>query len=158
WLWGLLRSQPGTIHVTCRHPRRGERPFFLHRADLAPADLARRNGIPVTSLSRTILDVAVDSRLRTVRRHVQRAEDLRVFDLREMDDRAGRTKGHRGQGKGRGALEPFGEGAVLPRLGARRRVLELVVEAGLAEPSMNRFVAGHEIDAYWEAERFGVEL
>ena len=23
---------------------------------------------------------------------------------------------------------------------------------------MNRFVAGHEIDAYWEAERFGVEL
>jgi very-short-patch-repair endonuclease len=23
---------------------------------------------------------------------------------------------------------------------------------------MNSFVAGHEIDAYWEAERFGVEI
>jgi hypothetical protein len=31
-------------------------------------------------------------------------------------------------------------------------------EAGLPEPSMSFFVSGHEIDAYWDEERFGVEL
>jgi very-short-patch-repair endonuclease len=33
-----------------------------------------------------------------------------------------------------------------------------VTQAGLPTPAMNHFVAGHEIDAWWEAERFGVEL
>jgi len=33
-----------------------------------------------------------------------------------------------------------------------------VREAGLPEPSMNLFVAGYEIDAYWADHRFGVEL
>jgi hypothetical protein len=42
--------------------------------------------------------------------------------------------------------------------GLERRFLEVVEEAGLPTPSMNAFVAGHEIDAWWEAERFGVEL
>jgi hypothetical protein len=39
-----------------------------------------------------------------------------------------------------------------------RRFLEVVREAGLPAPSMNSFVAGHEIDAYWAEARFGVEL
>ena len=34
----------------------------------------------------------------------------------------------------------------------------MVREAGLPVPAMNHFVAGYEIDAWWEAERFGVEL
>ncbi len=97
WLWGLLRSRPETIHVTCRVPRRGKRPFVLHRADLAQIDLARRDGIPVTSLSRTILDVAVTSRLRTVTRHIRIANDEKLFELREMEDLLERTKGHRGR-------------------------------------------------------------
>ena len=33
-----------------------------------------------------------------------------------------------------------------------------MLEAGLPAPSMNFFVAGHEIDAYWASHRFGVEL
>jgi very-short-patch-repair endonuclease len=158
WLWGLLRSRPGTLHVTCRVGRRAERPFVVHRSALAPVDLTRRDGIPVTSLSRTILDVAVTSRPRTVRRHVQLADDLQVFDLREMEDLLGRTKGHRGQAKVRAALETYDEGPVFTRSDLERRFLEVVRQAGLPEPAMNHFVAGFEIDAWWEDERFGVEL
>jgi hypothetical protein len=158
WLWGLLRHQPETIHITCRSPRPGKRLFIVHRANLARADLARREGIPVTSLSRTILDIAVTSRQRAVRRHLQLAEDLKVFDLREMEGLLGRTKGHRGQAKVREAMELHDERPVFTRSGLERRFLEVVREAGLPEPSMNLFVEGFEIDAYWADHRFGVEL
>jgi very-short-patch-repair endonuclease len=94
WLWGLLQSRPGTLHVTCRQSRHAKRPFVTHTADLARADLARRDGIPVTSLARTILDLAVDSRERTVRRFIRQADDDKNFDLRAMEDLLARTKGH----------------------------------------------------------------
>jgi hypothetical protein len=130
----------------------------VHAADLPAPDRTVRDGIPVTSLSRTILDVAVTSRPRTVRRHIQIADDEKLFDLREMHDLLERTKGHRGQAKVRAALELYDERPVFTRSGLERRFLEVVREAGLPEPSMNLFVAGHEIDAYWEKESFGVEL
>jgi hypothetical protein len=158
WLWGLLRSPPETLHVTCRRGRRAERTFVVHRADLQQRDLARQDGIPVTSLSRTILDVAVTSRLRTVRRHIQLADDLKLFDLREMEDLLERTKGHRGRAKVLAALDLYDETPVFTRSSLERRFLEIVREAGIPAPAMNHFVAGYEIDAWWEAERFGVEL
>jgi hypothetical protein len=158
WLWGLMRSRPETLHLTCRVGRRGKRPFVVHRADLAVVDRARREGIPVTSLSRTILDMAVTSRRRTVGRHIRIADEAKLFDLREMNDLLERTKGHRGQAKMRAALELYDDRPVFTRSGLERRFLEIVREAGLPEPAMNSFVAGYEIDAWWEAERFGVEL
>jgi flavin-binding protein dodecin len=63
-----------------------------------------------------------------------------------------------GTPKVRAALAIYSEKPVFTRSGLERRFLEVVTAAGLPEPSMNAFVAGHEIDAYWEAERFGVEL
>jgi hypothetical protein len=158
WLWGLLRYRPETIHITCRSPRTGKRDFVVHRADLARVDLARRDRIPITSLSRTILDVAVTSRQRTVRRYLQRAEDLQLFDLREMNDLLGRNTRHRGRTKVLTALELHDEQSVFTRSGLERRFLEVMREAGLPEPSMNHFAEGFEIDAYWADHRFGVEL
>jgi Transcriptional regulator, AbiEi antitoxin len=158
WLWGLLQSQPGTLHVTCRQSRHAKRPFVTHTADLARADLARRDGIPVTSLARTILDLAVDSRERTVGRFIRRADDDKTFDLRAMEDLLGRTKGHRGQPKVRAALEIYDDTAPFTRSDLEKRFLGVVREAGLPVPSMNCFVGGYEIDAYWADARFGVEL
>jgi hypothetical protein len=158
WLWGLLRSRPGTIHLTSRSPRPRKRPFVVHRSDLAAVDRAMRDGIPVTSLSRTILDLAVDSWPKTVARQIERADDLNVFDLREMRELLDRTKGHRGTANVRTALDAYRPERKFTRSGFERRFLELVREAGLPEPAMNSFVAGHELDAYWAEAHFGVEL
>jgi hypothetical protein len=117
-----------------------------------------RDGIPVTSLPRTILDIAVDSEPKTVGRYIERADEAKVFDLREMRELLDRTTGHHGAGKVRAALDAYRPQRKFTRSGLERRFLELVREAGLPEPAMNVFVAGHELDAYWEAERFGVEL
>ncbi len=158
WLWGLLRSRPGTLHITCRSPRPRKRPFIVHTADLAQVDLARRDGIPVTSLARTILDLAVDSRERTVRRFIRQADDDKTFDLRAMQDLLDRTKGHRGRAKVLAALNLYDDAPVFTRSDLEKRFYEVVTAAGLPTPAMNCFVAGHEIDAYWADHRFGVEL
>jgi hypothetical protein len=117
-----------------------------------------RDGIPVTSLPRTILDLAVDSWPKTVARHIERADELKVFDLREMRELLDRNKGHRGGAKVRAALDAYRPERKFTRSGFERRFLELVREAGLPEPAMNVFVAGHELDAYWEEVHFAVEL
>lgn len=158
WLWGLLQSRPGTLHVTCRSGRRAERSFVVHVAHLASADRAMRDGIPVTSLSRTILDIAVGSEPKTIGRYIEGADEAKVFDLREMRELLDRTTGHQGAGKVRTALDAYRPQRKFTRSGLERRFLELVREAGLPEPAMNAFVAGHELDAYWEDARFGVEL
>jgi hypothetical protein len=158
WIWGLLQSRPGTVHVTTPNPRRAKRPFVVHTADLAPVDRTIRDGIPITSLSRTILDSAVDRPERTVGRYIQRADDAKVFDRRAMVELLDRTSGHRGRAGVLAALEIYRETPVFTRSGLERRFLEVIETAGLAVPSMNVFVAGHEIDAWWDGERFGVEL
>jgi hypothetical protein len=56
------------------------------------------------------------------------------------------------------ALEALRPEASFTRSELEQRFLEVVRDAGLPVPAMNYFVAGCEIDAWWEAERFGVEL
>jgi predicted transcriptional regulator of viral defense system/very-short-patch-repair endonuclease len=158
WLWGLLRSRPGTVHVTCPKGRRAQRSFVTHRTELAAVDQTIRDGIPVTSLPRTILDLAVDSRSKTVARYIERAEESKAFDLGEMRELLDRSNGHQGAAKVSATLDAYFSERQFTRSDLERRFLALVRHAGLPEPAMNSFVAGHEIDAYWDDARFGVEI
>jgi very-short-patch-repair endonuclease len=130
----------------------------VHQGDLAVVDRTVREDIPVTSVARTIMDLAVTRSPREIRRQIQRGDDFKVFDLREMRALLARSNGHRGQARVESALDGYRPDHVFTRSGLERRFLEVVREAGLPEPATNLFVAGYEIDAYWEAERFGVEL
>jgi hypothetical protein len=158
WLWGLLRYRPATIHLTAptqRHPRRG---FVVHAAELAKADIKRVDGIPVTAVPRTLLDLAGVLKEPRLERVLQRAEELRLFDLGPIEEALARAGNHPGRGRLRRALAIYRPEATFTRSGLERRFLQLVREAGLPAPAMNHVVAGFELDAYWEAERFGVEL
>lgn len=158
WLLGLLRHRPETIHVTAptqRHPRKA---FVAHCADLPAADLATTDDIPRTSTARTLLDLGAVLSPVSLERVLERAEELRLFDLVAFDELLGRTGGHPGHGRLRRALDIYRPQAAFTRSGLETRFLELVREAGLPEPAMNYVVGGFELDAYWEVERFVVEL
>jgi very-short-patch-repair endonuclease len=130
----------------------------VHVCDLAVEDRTFRDGIPVTSLSRTILDISVGARVGTVGRYIERADEAKVFDLRELRALLDRLRGHNGAPRVQAALDAYQPRRKFTRSGFEQRFLELVREAGLPEPAMNAFVAGHELDAYGEEQRFGVEL
>jgi predicted transcriptional regulator of viral defense system len=61
WFWGIWRGSPKPIHVTSSVPRHHAVPKGItrHRArNLVEVDRALVAGIPVTSVARTILDLA----------------------------------------------------------------------------------------------------
>jgi len=158
WLWGITRYGPKPLVVSAPASRRSRPPIELHRArGLIDEDRALEVGIPVTSVPRTLLDYATTVRFSILQRGIERAEELRLFDLRKVDAMLARTAGHPGQGPLRRALELYRE-PVFTRSNLERRFLELVEQAGLPRPSTGFNVAGHELDMFWPEERFAVEL
>jgi very-short-patch-repair endonuclease len=158
WLWGLLRYRPTTIHVTAPTPGRAKRNFAVHFSVLPVQDRAFQDDIPVTSLARTKLDLAAMLSTSQLERILERSEELRRFDLTAIDELLARTVGHPGHGNLRKALAAYRDDPAFTRSKLERRFLGLVRKAGLPLPSMNFNVAEFELDAYWERERFVVEL
>jgi very-short-patch-repair endonuclease len=112
--------------------------------------------IPVTAIPRTLLDfAAVDHSY--LGRALDNAERRGLLDLWAIDAFLRRSAGLRGAARLRSALEIFRIPA-FTRSGLERRFLDLVREAGLPQPMTNIFVECYEIDMYWHAERFAVEL
>jgi hypothetical protein len=158
WIWGLLRYEPGTFDVTAPTRRRGKTAFRLHHAGLEPQDCTEREGIPVLSLARTHLDLAATLSPARVARTLERSEELQLFDLAAFDELLARVTHHPGVKPLREALDLYRPDPTFTRSGVEERFLNLVKVAGLPLPAMNYNVAGLELDAYWEAERFAVEL
>jgi hypothetical protein len=158
WIWGLLRSRPGTFHLTAPTKRRSKAGMVVHSADLAEIDVTELNDISVTSLPRTLLDLAASLSGERLERALRRAEELGAFDLGPIDELLRRSAGHRGAPKLRAALDIYRDEPAVTRSGVERHFLDLVQAAGLPLPSMNFVVGGFELDAYWKRERFVVEL
>ena len=157
-LWGLLSRRHGAIHVTAPTRRHAKDWVRIHHARLATEDLAICEAVPATAVPRTLLDLAADLSPDRLVRCVERAEELRLFDLRSTDALLARAGKHRGVGRLRRALRLYRQELALTRSGLERRFLELIRRAELPTPSMNHFVEGYELDAYWPRERFAVEL
>lgn len=159
WLWGLLRSRPsGRFHLTAPHPRHAKSDFVVHHATLADEDRDLVDGIPVTSLARTHLDLATKRTRAQVGRSLKRSEDLNQLDLRDLESVLERCGNHPGRGTLRAALDIYEPDPAVTRSDLERHFRALARGAGLPPPSMNFVVAGYELDAYWPEARFAVEL
>jgi hypothetical protein len=157
WLWGLI-GWPGRLDVTV--PIRGHRRPDVeihHSTILEEEDRTISEVVPVTAVPRTLLDVASRRETRRLNHAVERAERLDLLDFGAIDGLLGRCGRHRGKRRLQEALEIYRD-PVISRARSERLFLDLVKSAGLPRPSINTFVAGHEIDAYWPEERFGVEV
>jgi hypothetical protein len=124
---------------------------------LISADRVLREGIPVTSLPRTLLDVAATVRFDWLEKLVERSEGLGLFDLRAVEDLLARTVGHHGHKRLRRAIALY-KPTSFTRSGLEKRFLELVIAAGLPQPHTNYVEHGFELDCYWPEYRFAVEL
>jgi hypothetical protein len=159
WLWGLLLNRPsGKYHLTAPHPRHSKPDFVIHHAALAAEDRTLIEGIPVTSLARTQLDLAAELDLDRVCRFLARSEADERLDLRALESILARCGNHPGRSTLRTAIDVYKPDPTTTRSGLERRFRALAVKAGLPPPSMNFVVAGYELDAYWPDERFAVEL
>jgi very-short-patch-repair endonuclease len=158
WIWGLLRTRPGTFHLTAPTRRHRKKLVVVHFARLAPEDVTIVDGIPVTSPARTVLDLAPDESVRDLGRLLKRADDNELLDRRRFEGMLSRAGGHPGRGKLAAALRAYKPESGVLRSDLEKRFRDLVLAAGLPRPQTNVVVEGYELDAYWEAEGFAVEL
>jgi hypothetical protein len=158
-LWGLLRYRPDTMHVTAPTRRRAKRRFKVHFSSiLAEEDRSLRDGIPVTALPRTLLDLAITARGDQLEGYLERAEERDLFDLAAVEALLTRCGGHRGRGRLAKALVIYRPDPAFTRSRFEKRFRRLVQAAGLPAPAANFNLAGYELDAYWPDLRFAVEL
>lgn len=158
WLWDLTKTLPLPASVTTPLYRKPRPPLRLHEARaLVASDRALREGIPVTSLPRTLLDLAATVRFHWLEKMVERSEELGLFDLRAVEELLSRTVGHHGHKRLREAIALYAPSS-FTRSGLERRWLELVLAAGLPQPRMNYVEQGFELDCYWPEYLFAVEL
>jgi very-short-patch-repair endonuclease len=159
YLWGLLRFKPDVMHVTAPTRRRAKRLFVVHFSSiLAEEDRSVREGLSVTAVPRTLLDLSIRARPDQIEGYLERAEDRELLDVRAIEDVLARSGGHRGRGRLARALAIYSPDPAFTRSKFERRFRRLVKAAGLPAPSMNFNVAEFELDAYWPELRFAVEL
>ena len=155
---GLSDRDPRSVDVTAPGRKRaGPRGIALHLPRrLHPEDATIHDGIPVTSVARTLLDLAQMVGQRDVDRALDTADRLHRFDLGAAERLLERSRGHRGQGRLARALG--GHVPAPTRSEFEQRFLKLCRKARLPDPRVNTRVAGIEVDAVWPRQRLVVEL
>jgi predicted transcriptional regulator of viral defense system len=109
--WGLIRSASAAIHVTVpRRKKPAVRGVTVHLTrQMTAADWTVRDDIPVTSVARTLLDLAGLLRPRELVKAIEQAERLRIFDLRAVEEVLARSNGRKGAKALRATLAELGE-------------------------------------------------
>jgi very-short-patch-repair endonuclease len=161
-LWEIRGSHPRVIHVTV--PGTGgldaPRGVRLHRyRSLDPAlDVTVRDGIPVTTVERTLLDLTmVKLPLRKVRRAFGQADALRLLDDAEVQRLVATHPQRRGTRAFAAIAAEHRPGQPLSRSDFEDRLFELCMRHDLPRPLVNQQVAGLEVDLFWPDHALVVE-
>jgi very-short-patch-repair endonuclease len=147
-----------TVPLASARSRSGIR---AHRSTaLGGTDRSVVDGIPCTSLARSVLDSAVALGVSGTKKAVERAEILRVFDLRDFGELLARAAGHRGAPVLEDVLSD-GREPDWTENDYEAAVLALVRSANLSEPICQApMLLGGEpvrIDFLWPVERVALE-
>jgi very-short-patch-repair endonuclease len=157
-LWGLPTPASLEVDVTVVGRSRGRIPGLrLHRTEtLLAADRATRDNIPVTSVARTLLDLAEVVSVPQLRRSIAEAKRLRMVTLEEIQDTCSRSPGRRALRPVRAILSEY-RPPERTRSELEVRFARLCRDAGLPAAIRNRVVAGHEVDVLWPDQGLAVD-
>ncbi len=156
--WDLRPDNRSVVDVTSPRSARPRAGIRIHQALLRAADVASRQGLPVTRPARTLLDLAAELPARELLRVVERADRLELLDVAAIDDVCRRTTGHRGNGRLRRAVAAVDPRHHRMRSDLERDVLSLLDALGVPRPEMNARLGPYEVDLLWRGEGLAVEL
>ncbi len=158
-LWGLLPRSSIAPEIT-RRGRAGRPNLVAHEGSLPADEIGRERGIPVTSVPRTIFDLAATRSEREVERAWNETEVRGCTDPLSVLDLVERYPGRRGSV----LLTRMAGGRALgiTRSELEEAFLALIDRFGLPRPRLNAHLAVRgrffEIDCLWEDRRLAVEL
>lgn len=160
WLWQLL-ADPGDavpVDISLAEGDSGRRPGIrVHRTRLHTDDVTRRDGVPVTTPGRTLVDLAAVLTVRDLERAIAQAERSSLIERRDLRSLATRRAGRPGAPSLRMLLENETAPA-FTRSEAEERLLALIRKVQLPAPDTNARIGDYEVDFFWRRERIVVEV
>jgi hypothetical protein len=155
--WQLV-SDRGPCEVTVPQARRSRPGIRVHQARLPADEITVHEGIPVTTVPRTLFDLAGVLPERQLERAINEAEVLHLWDELSLEHLLHRYSRHRGSRAVRTALHRRRQGSTATRSELEELFLALTDDAGMPRPEVNVLVEGFEVDAVWRDVRLVVEL
>lgn len=152
-LWRLLDFWPAMPQVTVAGTAGGRGPVGVelhHSTTLTSQTTRRRDGIPVTSVPRTLTDCARALHPHALKAAVQQAERLHGLKLRDLD-RPGIPA------RLRSLLDSYLAGAGVTANELEARFLEICAGAGLPRPDAQANFDADRVDFSWPHLRLVVE-
>lgn len=160
-LWKVTPQRASLPEVTVSRDIRPRLGLICHCAPLPVDEITEIDGIPVTSVFRTILDLAGVLTRRELERAFHEAEVRELRDRVSLWDLLGRYPGRRGAATLRAVLKaraPVG----ITRNDLEERFVALLDAHGLPRPLLNRTLSIRgrllEPDCMWPDQRLIVEL
>jgi very-short-patch-repair endonuclease len=156
-LWQLRQSNSAYIEVTVPslNGRRKQTGIRIHRSGrLRSEDVTVRHGIPVTTLARTLLDLADVLERQALKRVITEAEYTNQFDLTAINAAVQNNPG-RASAKLMAAIGAAGD---LTRSELEDRFLDLLHRHGVERPQTAVTIGGYELDFLWTRAGLVVEL
>ena len=120
----VRRTDRRDIDVTSPHGR-SRKGIEVHRGRLTEADVTVHDGIPVTTIARTLVDLADVLDARALRRAVEQAERRNLLDVGDVKRALARAAGRRATKTLTAILADYEDDAILTRSELERRFLEI---------------------------------
>jgi very-short-patch-repair endonuclease len=162
-VWEIYAGEGARVHVTTVRKAGGRLDGVqVHRARrLHPDDVTVKDGIPVTTVARTLVDLTDLLASDRVLRAIREAEFLQLLDHQALNAAVQRAHGRKRLAVLKEAIQAHTPGQIV-REELEHRFLELVREAGLPPPETNVKITArgrrYEIDCLWREQRVAVEL
>lgn len=154
WWWQLIEAEPQRIHVSMKADRSSLPEVRVHRP--RSLESARHRGLPVTTVARTLVDLAGIASQRVLRRALAQADYRRLLDPNAVYAVLGR--GQPGSAALRMALARHSPQLARTLSVLEERFLALCEGRGFPVPEVNARLAGMTVDALWREQRVVVEL
>jgi very-short-patch-repair endonuclease len=161
-LWGIRNPTRGSIEVTGPVKTRSRGAIRRHFAVLPADEVGEREGIPVSSVPRTIFDLAAVAPVDTVESALRQSEYLRLDDELSLPRLLERYPRHPGAKAIRESLKRRRETPGTTRDWLEERFLPFLDRHRLPRPQLNVWleVGGRrcQVDCLWRRQRVVVEL
>jgi very-short-patch-repair endonuclease len=152
-LWDLLPATRAAIHVTVPPSGRAKRlGLVLHRCKIVADSVTVRNRIPVTTPTRTLVDLAATATRAQLIRAVEAAQHHHLLDLPSVRSAAAGRPG------AKALLAITQHETRHTRSELEAAFLSVLDDHGIPRPHMNAVIHGHEVGAYWPDHNLAVEL
>jgi very-short-patch-repair endonuclease len=156
-LWGIC-SSAGSPAITVARQRRPRAGVEIHRSSLPADETTTKNGIPVTTVPRTLLDLATILNHRQLEGAVNEAEVLCLWNELSLPDLLRRYPRRPGGNAVRAVLQARRAGPTRTRSDLEVLFLTFADRFGFSRPETNTLVEGLEVDCVWRAQRLVIEV